>query len=62
MPQNDDGEMTPYQNMLNTQIQAELNELGLTGVPWEDVPDSLFEDALKRAEEIVGPNPNAHAE
>jgi hypothetical protein len=50
--------LTEYQEMLNTQIQEELNRRGAAGVPWDDVPDALFDEATAAAEKIVGEDPS----
>ena len=62
MIQNDDGDLSPYQNMLNTQIQEELNAQGLSGVPWSEISSKTFESAIMAAKEIVGEDPDDAAE
>jgi hypothetical protein len=62
MPQfdeDDDNEISEYQRKLNTQIQEELDARGASGVPWEEVPDDLFDEAEKAAKKVVGDDPDA---
>ena len=57
--EDDDSEISDYQRKLNTQIQEELDKLGASGVPWDEVPDDLFDQAEKAAKKIVGEDPDA---
>lgn len=50
-------ELTDYQKALNAQIQLELDQRGAAGVPWDDVPADLFNEATTEAEKVVGDNP-----
>lgn len=61
MPQydeDDDSEISDYQRKLNTQIQEELDERGASGLSWDEVPDDLFDEAVKEAKKIVGEDPD----
>lgn len=59
MPQYDeDDDISEYQRKLNTQIQEELDDRGAGGIPWEEVPDDLFEEAEEAAKKIVGEDPD----
>lgn len=60
MPQYDkDDDISDYQRKLNTQIQKELDERGASGVPWDEVPDDLFDEAEEAAKKMVGEDPDA---
>ena len=42
------------ERILNEQIELELKARGLTGVPWEDIPNGTFEEALAAAKKNLG--------
>ena len=59
MSKYDDDGMSEYQRMLSAQIQEKLDRRGAAGVPVEELPDELYEEAVEAAKKIVGDDPKA---
>jgi hypothetical protein len=56
--EDDDVEISDYQQKLNTQIQDELKARGASGLDWDEVPADLLDEAEKAAKAIVGKDPD----
>lgn len=53
----DDDDRTDWERARDDAMKEHLDKVAF-GVPYEDVPDELFEEAEKVALDVVGPNPD----